>query len=237
MTATKGDTIARLKRDILLQDSSTSLRPVAVAEKNTFPYTLFNNPGVHEFLYSNASDAAATGGFVAGILAGFLNRGGATIWISPSSNIFPPALSCFGLAADKIIFIYPRTEKEILWIMEEALGCETLSAVVAETTHLSFTASRRLQLVMEKTTASGFILRPRVYAESTTACTSRWRINTLPGILDEGMPGVGFPAWQATLLRLRNGKTGCWPVAWIKGRFQTVMEPTTITEQQHRKTG
>jgi len=41
--------------------------------------------------------------------------------------------------------------------MEEALKCESLSAVIAETPEISFTVSRRLQLAVEQNRVTSFI--------------------------------------------------------------------------------
>ena len=38
----------------------------------------------------------------------------------------------------------------MLWVIEEALKCEGLAAVIGEIKELSFTQSRRLQLAVEK---------------------------------------------------------------------------------------
>jgi protein ImuA len=41
-------------------------------------------------------------------------------------NSFSPALKSFGVEPDKIIFITVTKEKDMLWVMEEALKCEGL---------------------------------------------------------------------------------------------------------------
>src|SRR6266481_4610344 len=127
MTGTKADIIAQLQRDILpLQRFKTTLNNIAVDAlplqvKDAFPHAEFPLGAVHEFIYTGAEGAAATGGFVAGILASLICRSGACIWISSSRLILPPDLKFFGIALDKIIFIDLKKEKEILWAMEEAL--------------------------------------------------------------------------------------------------------------------
>jgi protein ImuA len=130
MTGTKADIIAQLQRDILpLQRFKTTLNNTAVDVglgpiKNAFPNDEFPLGAIHEFMIAGPEDAAATGGFVAGVLAPLMRDGGATIWISSSVTIFPPALTSFGIAPDKIIFVDLKKEKEMLWAMEEALKCD-----------------------------------------------------------------------------------------------------------------
>src|SRR5215831_12814035 len=55
------------------------------------------------------------------------------------------ALFAAGLAADRVIYIEAGDEKSVLACFEEALRYGKLGAVVAEVSHLSMTASRRLQ--------------------------------------------------------------------------------------------
>ena len=110
MTATKADIIAQLQRDILpLQGFATSRKNAAVdaklgAIKNAFPNASFPVGAIHEFVFSQAEDYAATGGFVGGIVASLMQEDKATIWISCGALVFPPALQAFGIRPDKIIF-------------------------------------------------------------------------------------------------------------------------------------
>ena len=214
MTATKADIIAQLQRDILpLQGFRESERNAGLDAglgpiKYAFPNASFPLGAVHEFISNSLEDQAATGGFVAGVIAELLRNNGTLIWISASRTIFPPALKTFGIAPDKIIFIDLQNEKQILWTMEEALKCPGLSAVIGEMQELNFTASRRLQLVVEQSKVTGFVLRRNPKTINTTACVTRWRITSIQSELDDDMPGVGFPRWNVTLSKVRNGTPG-----------------------------
>jgi len=243
MTGTKADIIAQLQRDILpLQRFKTTLKntvadALPVRVKDAFPKAEFPLGAVHEFIYTGAEDAAATGGFVAGILASLMCRSGACIWISSSRLIFPPALKFFGIAPDKIIFIDLKKEKEILWAMEEALKCDGISAVIGEIQQLSFTDSRRLQLAVEQSRVTGFILRCNSRSLNTTACVTRWKITSLPSEPADGLPGVGFPRWNVELLKVRNGRPGKWEIEFAAGRFRHISKITAIPQEQQKKTG
>ena len=160
-----------------------------------------------------------------------MDSGGATIWISSYRTIFPPALAAFGMAPDKIIFIDLKKEKEILWAMEEALKCNGLAAVVGEMTELSFTASRRLQLAVEESQVTGFILRRNPRSINTTACITRWKITSLPSESADDMPGVGFPRWNAELLKVRNGKPGKWEIEFAAGRFRNISKMAVLPQE------
>jgi protein ImuA len=76
-----------------------------------------------------------------------------------SKTIFPPGLKMFGIEPANIIFLELQKSKDILWVMEEALKCIGVAAVVGEISDLSFTLSRRLQLAVEQSGVMGFILR------------------------------------------------------------------------------
>jgi len=239
----KADIIAQLQKEILpLQGFKATLNntgnDVGLGSiKNAFPSATFPLGAVHEFLSMSSEDAAATNGFVSGILSSLMKKGGASIWISASGNIFPPALKSFGIAPDKIIFIELKKENQMLWAMEEALKCEGLAAVIGEIKELSFTASRRLQLAVEQSQVTGFILRNNPRAINTTACVTRWKITSLPSELAKEMPGVGFPRWNVDLMKVRNGKPGNWQIEWSAGKFRHITSTALVVPVQQKKTG
>ena len=242
MTSTKAAIIAQLQKDILpLQGFKRTLNPTALnvvprAIKNAFPNAEFPLGAVHEFFYAGTEDAAASRGFISGVLASLLRNGGASIWISSCRTIFPPALISFGITPDKIIFIDLQKEKEILWATEEALKCDGLAAVIGEMQELSFTSSRRLLLAVEESQVTGFILRHNPGSLNTTACVTRWKVTSLPSELAGDMPGVGFPRWNVELLKVRNGKPGSWQIEFAAGRFRHISKITAIALEQ-KKTG
>jgi protein ImuA len=243
MDTAKANIIAQLKKDILpLQGFKSALNTVAldgipVAIKNAFPNSAFPLGAVHELIADGAEDATATLGFIAGILASIMRSSGASIWISHSQSIFPPALRSFGVRPDRIIFIHLKKEQEILWVMEEALKCKGLSAMIGEVQDLTFTASRRLQLAIEQSQVTGFVVRRNPRSLNTSACLARWKITSLPGALPFDMPGVGFPRWNVELLKVRNGRPGSWQVEFAAGLFRHIPKIAAIHQQQQKKTG
>ncbi len=243
MNQKKANIIAQLQRDILpLQGFKKILNPgildvVPDAIRNTFPNAQFPLAAVHEFVCTTTEESAATEGFVSGILGSLMHKGGACIWINSSKTIFPPALKLFGIAPEKIIFINLKKEKEILWAMEEALKCDGLAAVVGEIPELNFTASRRLQLAVEKSQVTGFIFRNTARSLNITACVTRWKITPIPGAFTDDMPGVSFPRWNVELLKVRNGKPGSWEIEFAEGRFRYISKIAAIVQEQKKKTG
>lgn len=243
MRAFKADIIIRLQRDILpLQGIKTALNNMALDKtigplKNAFPGHTFPVGCVHEFIADNIENAAVTTGFIASLLTSLMKNAGAVIWIGSGNTIFPPALQSFGISPDKIIFIDLQKEKEILWAMEEALKCEGLAAVICEVKELSFTASRRLQLAVEHSQVTGFIIRNNPRAINTTACVTRWKITSLLSDRDDGLPGIGFPRWNVNLLKVRNGNPGNWQIEYSAGLFRHLYKMAVIHNSLQQKTG
>jgi protein ImuA len=235
----KSEIVARLQREILpLQGLSPVLKNTALNTalgpiRYAFPNASFPLGAIHEFISTGMESAAATSGFVSGMLASMMEKNGIVIWISATRNIFPPALTTFGIAPDKIIFVDLKKEKEILWAMEESLKCNSVSGVIGEIKELSFTVSRRFQLAVEESGVTGFLLRRDPFQLETNACVSRWQITALPSQSLDGLPGVGFPRWKVALLKTRNGKTGSWEIEWAAGRFKHIYHTVeTVWKQQ-----
>jgi len=225
--AVKNDIVNQLKREVYsLQgfkkpmDNTTINRLGAI--EAAFPNMIFPTGVIHEFISISPKDAAAANGFIAGLIAGLSFTKGTCLWIGNKRTAFPPALKLFGILPERIIFVDLTSQKDVLWAIEEALKCKSLSAVVGELSELSFTESRRLQLAVEQSHVTGFIHRYNPRKENVVACVSRWKIKSLPSVLEDGMPGVGYPRWKVELLKVRNGIPGSWDIEWNNGYFQYV---------------
>ncbi len=238
----KADIIAQLHRDILpLQGYKSSLHNADLDVglgpiRQSFPSSVFPLAAVHEFFASNPEEANASSGFIAGILSSLMQNSGVVLWLTAKQTIFPPALSVFGINADKIIFATLKEEKELLWATEEALKCKSIAAVVSEASEISFTDSRRFQLAVEDSGVTSFMLR-RNPRNLTTACISRWRITSLASSATHNLPGVAFPRWQVELLKVRNGKPGTWQMEWKGGKFSPVYKTLSLLKEAQSKTG
>jgi len=236
--ASKQTIIDQLKKDLLVLQGfkppvkeavDTGLGPVLQA----FPQERFPLGAVHEFIATSQEDTSATIGFITGLLSAVAPKGTAMLWISATGNIFPPALKRFGVQAQHIIFVHLRKHKDMLWVMEEALKCDALAAVVGEINDLNFTESRRLQLAVEQSRVTGFIIRKAQRQLQVTACIARWRITPIHSLPVDNLPGPGYPHWKVELLKIRNGQPGNWEIAWTAGRFQhTQKAEEFITELQ-----
>jgi len=236
MADAKRELIDKLQKEIL-QLEGYRLPPIGVQElmglgpvEAAFPNRVFPLGTVHELVCGNTEQATACGGFVSGLLSVLMQNGGACLWIGLSGNLFPIAFSAFGVEPDRVIFITLSKDKDVLWVMEEALKCAGLAAVVGELREIDFKQSRRLQLAVEQSHVTGFVLRNESHKMGATACAARWQIKPLPGEPVDGLPGLGFPRWQVELLKVRNGQPGSWVVEWSDGRFKPARKQ--VLEQQ-----
>lgn len=238
MAGEKQAIIDKLRQDILAWEG---FRPAATGESGhiglgpleaAFPNKVFPTGAIHEFISRRPVETAACGGMIAGILRVLLEKGGICVWVSYTRRIYPPALKRFGLNPDRVIFVDVPLQKDVLWVMEEALKCQGVAAVVCETHDLSFMESRRLQLAVEQSHVTGFVLRKDVKKEHVTACVSRWRVRPVRSQLRTGVPGVGLPRWQVDLTKIRNGTPGTWILEWYRQQFRTVTPLATPEKSQ-----
>lgn len=238
MQVTRKEIISRLQKDILQWEGYKppeagtrqliGLGPVEAA----FPHGVFALGTIHELVCSSTEQATASEAFISGLLSVLMQKGGACLWIGLSDHVSPLALKAFGVEPERVIFLHLLKDKEVLWAMEEALKCGGLSAVIAEVSELDFKQSRRLQLAVEHSKVTGFVLRNRSHKIANTACAARWQISPLPSEPVDGLPGLGFPRWQVQLLRVRNGKPGSWVMEWSVGRFHVVEDLVVLNTER-----
>jgi protein ImuA len=233
--------LAQLQRAILPLQGIRNAKQTHLVENGlgsineAFPNGTFPLGAVHEFVSAGTESFAATSGFIAGLTSGIIKNNGIVIWVSTARTAFPLAFQHFDIAPERIIFIDLKKEKDALWVVEETLKCEHVAAVVGEIQQMDFNQSRRLQLAVEKSRVTGFIIRKDARKITPSACVTRWQIQPLPSELPNLMPGVGFPRWQIELLKVRNGKPGAWNVEWSEGKFKLIeKEITTVLLSQNQ---
>ncbi len=242
MQDSKADILERLRREILplqgFRNCGQITGRIDLGPINTaFHDGIFPTGAIHELLADSPENLAASIGFTMGIVSRIAGNSGVTIWIGSSINIFPPALLFYGIDPAKVIFIETKKEQDCLWAAEEALKCEGLSAVVFETAQFGFTASRRFQLAVEQSRVTGFALRRNIRNPGTTTSITRWKIEPMASVLQDQMPGVGFPRWKVELLKLRNGKPASWEIEYRQDKFHQVSHLRLMQQHRHKKTG
>lgn len=211
--------IDKLKRDILLwqgykpQSNHTEEKIGLGGLESAFPNGVFPKGAIHEFICLQAEHSAASIGFVAALISVLMKKDAVCLWISTDRKLYPVSLRMFDVNPEQFIFIDVKTEKELLWVTEEALKCEGLTAVVAEINNLNLIESRRLQLAVEKSGVTGFIFRKSERKAITSGVAARWRITPISS--ETEMPGIGSPRWNVELIKVRNGSPGNWTYEWM----------------------
>jgi protein ImuA len=176
---------------------------------------------------NGAIDGAAAALFAAGIAA---RTRGRVLWCVTRQDLFAPALAAAGLAPEQVIYVEAGDEKAVLTCFEEALHHSKLGAVVAEISHLSMIASRRLQLAAEGSGVIGLALRRwRRQADAAefrqpTAATTRWRVSALPSTPLQ-VPGVGRARWRLELVRCRGGESATFEVEACDAKGRLALPP------------
>lgn len=157
--------------------------------------------------------AAATG--FAAALAHHTQRGGAIVWALQRDDLHAPGLRRFGIDLDRLILVRVGRDDDVLSVQEDALRTRGVTVAIGEVDKIDLTAGRRLQIACEKSGATGFVLRRKLYGAplqqaraQATAAATRWRIAAAPS--ETQTPGLGSPRWAARLDRCRGGRTGAW---------------------------
>lgn len=224
----RSEIIRQLEKEIIgwqqLRRPAAALMNGLPAEINqAFPGQRFPTGAVHEFMLESEQQTAATIGFITATLSGLETTGSAIAWVDMRRNVFPGALQSFGIDPCKIFFIHPTRQRDLQWTVEELMKCAGLAAVVANMP-LNFMSSRRLQLAVEQSRVTGFVMHATPRRAATTASVASWRVRSIGSELEDGLPGVGFPQWQVDLLKVRNGVPGSWQIRWQNGVFKLMKQ-------------
>jgi protein ImuA len=172
---------------------------------------------IHQFVHSNMEQLAASQSFILALCAALLPSYSSIAVISSSSFLYPPALVQYGIAPERVLYIKPSNAKELLWCTEEALKCTGFAAVLANLEELNLLQSRRMQLAVEQSGTTGFVLSGRKAASQNNTVVSRWQVQHNTSSNSYGLPGVGVTAWQVQLQKIRNGTPGKWLVQYNNG--------------------
>lgn len=236
----KADIISRLRKEIsplegMAPVSAENLDKALWFFKDAFPNGKFPLGCVHEFLAFNAEDMAASRGFISSVLSQLLSDKKLAVWISSKQNHFPSALRKFAVSPDHFLFVKHHNEKELLWVAEEFLKYNQLSALVAELRSLDFTASRRFQLAVEKSKVTAFVLRTDASKVMANSSVSRWHVSSIPSANYNDLPGITFPAWHVELQKIRNGKPASFDIEYRNGELALVTPPLSIVIHSPQK--
>lgn len=166
-----------------------------------------------------AEVAAASGAFAALLARPLANRG-AVVWVLRRDDLYAPGLASLGLPAQRLIFVRPRDDADVLAACEDAARTSGVGVVVGEADAVSLLAGRRLQLACETGGATAILIERRPFGGSQAqrepaSPATRWRIGPAPSA-DHAF-GLGAPRWRVALERCRGGSPGVWTVEMKEG--------------------
>ncbi len=169
--------------------------------------------------------AGALAGFLAGLaVAVGARRRGPVLWVREARVAYeagrpaPLGLVHLGFDPARLLQVEARDAADVLWAVEEGLGCAGLSAVVGEVQGLpkalDLTASRRLALRARESGVPVFLAALGA-AEAASAAATRLSVRPSLSMPIEGYgSGPGLPAFSVTVEKNRDGRTGVAEMEW-----------------------
>ena len=173
--------------------------------------------GFHEFLGGGSGDETAVCAFTHSLAARVSAPTGKAICFCGLDNeaqehgqLYGNGLAGLGVPTEKVLVVTASGEKDLLWIVEEAVNSGAFSAVIgafgASERLYGFAVSRRLKLRTARTKTLLFLIR-HYSSQGTTAAHGRWRVHTLPSQTQNAHASRSFlgpPRLQLALERM-NG--------------------------------
>ncbi|MDO9416868.1 ImuA family protein [Pararhizobium sp.] len=174
---------------------------------------------LHDFTPDRSVNIPAVSAFVLMLLQR-LPRRGPVLWCQTVESRhefgrpYGPGLAGGDPGPERLVFVSLEKPRLMVFALEEALRLPHLAAVLGEGPPLSFTETRRLSLIAQKTGVPCLFINTQETGESSAAVT-RWKVGPSAGPQnrhDERAPGAF--AWSLELTRSRGGKPGSWEVFW-----------------------
>ena len=190
------------------------------------PSGVLNLGALHEIIPASPVDLPVASAFAFGLL-GRLPRRGPIFWCMGNLTTnehgapYMPGLAAFGINPARIINVQLRHPRDLSFVLEEAARMPSLAAIIAEGPLPSFTASRRLALLLAQSHVPMLFLVDGKVVQGSAAAT-RFVVSPLaaPDNLSD-IRAPGPPAFHVTLARTRNGRPGL--------QFQTVFDHAKLT--------
>ncbi|MEW6255203.1 MAG: hypothetical protein AB1592_04545 [Pseudomonadota bacterium] len=149
--------------------------------------------------------------------------------------LYGPGAQEAGLPEGALILVRVRRAEEALLVMEEALKCSAVCAVLGEVgtgVPDALTATRRLSLAARAGGALGLLLRPAP-DPSPCAAVTRWSIAPQPSTPPDAFGGLGVGCVSARLMRNRQGPPGAWRLRLGPGDFALAPPRLMPREDSH----
>lgn len=193
-----------------------SLHPAPLSRGTSRPEAAPRQATLAEVFPETAVDGAAPGFVIAHLPA----DAGPVLWIQDRQSqreTGRPYLAGMTHPPEMLLLTVGRAV-DVLWAMEQGLGCPGLTAVIGEVwgdpPALDFTATKRLALRSEAHNVPAWLIR-RAGSADLSAARERWRVASLPSLPNRAdMRSPGAPQWRADLFRARWRTPGQWVVRY-----------------------
>jgi len=103
------------------------------------------------------------------------------VWVAPPYLPYAPALAAAGVDLSRFILVRTRSQKQSLWVIEQALRSKACGAVLAWPDRATWPELRRLQLAAEGGRALAVLFRPARAAADASPATLRLALDTHAG--------------------------------------------------------
>ena len=139
-------------------------------------------------------------------------------------GFYPPAAIALGISAERIIWVRPTRQADLVWAIDQALRCESVAAVWAEVgANLDDRDARRFQLAAETGCTAGLLIRPAATRGRPTFADVRLHVDNAftvetsdqavasgkgRGDVDHCRPTIKDRVMKVTLDRCRGGMVG-----------------------------
>jgi protein ImuA len=117
----------------------------------------------------------------------------------PERCFYPPAARGFGFDPDRVIIVRPRTPREALLAVAQALRCTAIGATIGAFEHLADRDGRRLQLAAESGGSVGVLVRSPAAMKAPSFAAVRLLMDPLPS-------ARGRRRMRVEVLRCRGGQ-------------------------------
>ena len=226
MSATRSKIVEQLRNQLRVSQPTPSDREVVASELPSLNQLLpeFGFPTGALVEWVGDDSGMRTTSIACRTASAFLNRPGAFAVIDPMQCLCAAALPQLGIPLSRLLMIRPvgsKTESpvrfnssyrlpaslrsETLWSLEQLARCSGVNVVLTWIDRLSSTAQRRLQLAVERSGTTVFLIRPRTVLDHPTWADLRFHVKSKAdqrlGNEDESMIGSNL---EVTLVRSRN---------------------------------
>ena len=178
---------------------------------------------LHEIAAARESEIAAATGLALALAS---RQPRPVLWVAEDMALaesgipYGPGLDDLGLDPERLVTVTAAKTRDVLWVMEEALTCRGVGAVIGEIRSpcLDLIATRRLSLAAGRREALALLLRTHPGTDASTAAT-RSIVGAEPSA--PHAQGSGPPRLALTLTRNRRGPLGSWHLEWnrVERRF------------------